>query len=110
MATVPTATPNSIFETAYRKLKDSVTSAEANAFQSTSFEDVWKAAEEIEKAHEARGNLRNMRRIAPFLKGLQNYSKVIEVLCNGTPYMPWIWVSIANPSLILRRLYRSRLQ
>lgn len=103
MATVPTTTPNSIFETAHRKLKDSVSSAHADAFQTTSFEEVWTAAEEIEKAHEARGNLRNMRRIAPFLKGLQNYSKVIEVLCNGTPYMPWIWVSLAIPSLILRR-------
>ncbi|TVY46999.1 Vegetative incompatibility protein [Lachnellula occidentalis] len=94
MATVSTANPNSIFETAYRKLKDSVSSADASAFQSTSFEEVWKAAEEIEKAHEARGNLRNMRRIAPFLKGLQNYAKVIEVLCNGTPYMPWIWAPV----------------
>ncbi|TVY84848.1 Vegetative incompatibility protein HET-E-1 [Lachnellula suecica] len=88
------AAQNSVFETAYRKLKDSVSSVDANAFQATSFEEVWRAAEEIEEAHKARGNLRNMRRIEPFLKSLENYSKVVEILCNGTPYLPWIWAPI----------------
>jgi hypothetical protein len=91
------AAPTSIFETAYRKLKDSVSSADASAFQSTSFEEVWKTAGDIEKAHKARGNLRNMRRIAPYLNSLENYSNVVEVLCNGTPYLPFIWVCIHHP-------------
>ncbi|KAI8722914.1 NACHT domain-containing protein [Fusarium sp. LHS14.1] len=35
-----------------------------------------------------------MRRLEPLFTGLGYYSKTIEVLCNGTPYMPWIWAPI----------------
>lgn len=92
----PAARTDPIFEVAFRKLKGSVTEADAAVFQSTKFEDVWKAAEDIEKMHREKRSLMNMRRIEPFLKGLEGYSKVIEVLCNGTPYMPWIWVCLLS--------------
>jgi hypothetical protein len=82
------------FETAIKTLKRTISPTDAIAFQSTSIEDVWKAAEEIQEAQRKRKSLRGMRRIEPFLKGLEKYSKCIEVLCNGTPYLPWIWVSI----------------
>ena len=37
-----------------------------------------------------------MRRLQPFFDGLDRYSKVIEILCNGTPYLSYIWVSKAR--------------
>lgn len=83
MASEPSARA---FETAIGSLKQTISSTDAVAFQSTSIEDVWKSAEEIQEAQRKRKSLRNMRRIEPF-------SKVIEVLCNGTPYLPWVWVS-----------------
>jgi hypothetical protein len=82
----------SSFETAFNSLKDSVSAKDAVAFQSTTLEEVWKAAEEIQLAQRHRKSLRNVRRIEPFLKCLGKYSEVIGVLCNGTPYLPWIWV------------------
>jgi tetratricopeptide (TPR) repeat protein len=82
------------FETAIKTLKDAINPADAVAFRSTSMEDVWKAAEEIQESQRKRKSLRNMRRIEPFLKALEKYSKCIEVLCNGTPYLPWIWAPI----------------
>ncbi len=84
------------FQQAFEKLKESVSPSDARNFQSTTLQDVWKAATEIEKSLRQRQSVRNMRRIAPFLKGLEKYSKTIEVLCNGTPYLPWIWVSEAG--------------
>jgi len=80
------------FETAIRTLKQAINSTDATAFQSTIVDDVWKAAEEIQERQRQRKSLRNMRRIEPFLKALEKYSKTIEVVCNGTPYLPWIWV------------------
>jgi len=80
------------FQKAISKLKQTVSSTDAAVFEHTSCEDVWKAAEEIQDAQRKRKSLRNMKRVEPFLKGLEKYSKVIEVLCNGTPYLPWIWV------------------
>ncbi|EMD70132.1 hypothetical protein COCSADRAFT_53821, partial [Bipolaris sorokiniana ND90Pr] len=29
--------------------------------------------------------------VSPFLRGMEHYSKVVEMLCNGTPYLAWIW-------------------
>lgn len=40
-----------------------------------------------------------MRRLEPLFKGLENYAKVVDVLCNGTPYLAWIWAPI---TLILK--------
>lgn len=35
-----------------------------------------------------------MRRLAPLFDGLGYYSKTIEVLCSGTPFLPWVWAPI----------------
>lgn len=82
------------FERAFKQLKSSVTSNDADIFQSTTLKEVGDAAREIETRQRERKSMRNMARIKPFLTGLEKYSKVIEVLCNGTDYLPWIWVKI----------------
>ncbi|RWA06776.1 hypothetical protein EKO27_g8326 [Xylaria grammica] len=35
-----------------------------------------------------------MRRLEPFFKGLGHYANAVGVLCNGTPYLAWIWAPI----------------
>lgn len=82
------------FKTAIERLKHTLSTNDATAFAATTSEDVWKAAEDIQETQRKRRSLRNMRRVEPFLKALAGYSGVIEVACNGTPYLPWIWVSI----------------
>jgi uncharacterized FlgJ-related protein len=62
-------------------------------FSDTTLRDVRDAAKQVERQLAARQCMRNMRRLEPFLNGLEAYSKVIEVLCNGTPFLSWIWVS-----------------
>ncbi|EDU43054.1 conserved hypothetical protein [Pyrenophora tritici-repentis Pt-1C-BFP] len=62
-------------------------------FADTTLRDVWEAVGEIERLLAARQCLRNMKRLEPFLNGLEAYAKVVEVLCNGTPFMPWIWLA-----------------
>src|SRR5277367_5090572 len=89
-------TPESTIESAFLKLKQSVSNSDALVFQSTTLEDVWKAAEEIERVQRQRKSLRNLKRIEPFLLALDKYSKPVEVLCNGTPYLPWIWVGLVR--------------
>ncbi|KAI1562867.1 hypothetical protein PtrEW4_009731 [Pyrenophora tritici-repentis] len=63
-------------------------------FADTTLRDVWEAVGEIERLLAARQCLRNMKRLEPFLNGLEAYAKVVEVLCNGTPFMPWIWAPV----------------
>lgn len=89
-------TPELTIERAFLKLKQSVSNNDAVVFQSTMLEDVWKAAEEIERVQRQRKSLRNLKRIEPLLHALDKYSKPVEILCNGTPYLPWIWVGYAR--------------
>ncbi len=93
MASASTVTPPIAFNTAFERLKEIVSKDDARFFNSTTMEDVWTTARDIERHLESRRSLRGFRRIQPFLAGIEQYSKVVEVICNGTPYMPYIWVS-----------------
>jgi len=85
--------------TAYEDLERTITPADSRDFHLKTLQDVRMAALEIEKQLAARRSLRNMRRLMPLFSGLEHYSRVIDILCNGTPYLPWIWAPI---TLILR--------
>jgi hypothetical protein len=86
------ANPQAVIADAFGKLTTSISVEDAHDFASTELKDVWLAARMIEGQQRKRSEAQNLRRIEPFLKGLERYTKVIEVLCNGTPYMPYVWV------------------
>ena len=83
-------------EGAFQRFEQSVSAKDAYTFRNTKLKDVRDAAKEVENQLAKRGEHRAMRRIEPFLKGLGHYSDAIGVLCNGTPYLPWIWVCLHN--------------
>lgn len=87
-------TPISLIESAFSRFQASVSAEDARNFHSTTLEDVRKAALELEREQRQRSALRNMKRIEPLLKGLEIYAKSLDVLCNGTPFLPWVWVSV----------------
>ncbi|KAI0840034.1 hypothetical protein F5Y06DRAFT_246496 [Hypoxylon sp. FL0890] len=84
---------------AFEELDHTITPADSRDFPNTTLHHVRKAALNIENQLAARQSLRNMRRLEPLFKGLEHYAKVVDVLCNGTPYLAWIWAPI---TLILR--------
>lgn len=86
------ANPTNVIGDAFEKLKRSVSDEDAHEFACTNLKDVWKAVRDIENTQRKRQSVQNLRRIEPLLRGIEQYSKVIEVLCNGTPYMPYVWV------------------
>ena len=98
-----TAKPTILAPQAYRTFQESFDSFERTVqrysrtddreFSDTTLRDVRDAAKQVERQLAARQCMRNMKRLEPFLNGLEAYSKVIEVLCNGTPFLSWIWVS-----------------
>ncbi|CBX99800.1 hypothetical protein LEMA_P073890.1 [Plenodomus lingam JN3] len=84
---------------AFEELERTVTPADSGAFRSVEVEHVRIEALDIEKQLAVRQALCNMRRLEPLLRGLEHYARVVDVLCNGTPFLPWIWAPI---TLILR--------
>ena len=92
MALVSSDTLPASFSSAFERLRATVNIEDARAFASTTMKDVWNAARRIERQLEAKRSLRNFNRIQKFLAGIEQYSKIVEVLCNQTPYLPFIWV------------------
>jgi hypothetical protein len=92
--TIEPSLASNIIEAAFRDLEQIVTPDDARKFSNTTLEDVRKAALSIEKQLEARQSLCSMRRLEPLFTSLKYYSKPLEILCNGTPYLPWVWAPI----------------
>lgn len=79
---------------AFTNLKRTISDEDSADFADTTLESVIKAAHDIEDQLAARQSLRNMRRLMPLFTGLSYYGQSVEVVCNGTPYLPWIWAPI----------------
>ncbi len=83
-----TAIAQRTIKTAFEALEKSVSPSDSADFESITLDAVRKTALDIENQLAARQSLRNMRRLSPLFSGLRYYSKAIETLCNGTPYLP----------------------
>ncbi|KAK4113156.1 hypothetical protein N656DRAFT_778690, partial [Canariomyces notabilis] len=79
---------------AFEGLRQIVSAGDRADWDSTTLDNVRHAIHLVENQLAARQSLRNMRRLMPLFEGLGYYSKSIEVLCNGTPYLPWLWAPI----------------
>ncbi|GAP89896.1 putative NACHT domain-containing protein [Rosellinia necatrix] len=81
-------------EDAFSSLEQTISPAESRNFANTTLQDVRLAAIQLEQQLAARRCLRNMRRLEPLFNGLEHYTRVVEVVYNGTPYLAWIWAPI----------------
>lgn len=84
---------------AFEELERTITPQDSKDFQSSTIQQVRQEALDIENQLASRQCLRNMRRLVPLFSALEHYKDVAGTLCNGTPYLPWIWAPI---TLILR--------
>jgi hypothetical protein len=90
----PSAQARLTLQDAFERFASTVTPDDQRLFHNTQLKDVRDEAMHIERQLRARRMQKNMARLDPFLRGMEHYSKVVEVLCNGTPYLPWIWAPV----------------
>ncbi|ETS82746.1 hypothetical protein PFICI_04622 [Pestalotiopsis fici W106-1] len=84
-----------LIERACDQFRKELSPEDENEIISTkSLDEVKLALGQIERHLAARQSLRNFDRIAPFLGAAERFSQVVEVVCNGTPYLPWIWAPV----------------
>ena len=53
---------------------------------------IYKAIEKIQEKQKATRSYRNLRRIEPFVTGMKEYGKVIELFTNASPVVAFVWV------------------
>ena len=82
------------FERARKKVLDKLTAKERNELAGTStIEDVWKVAVDIQGKQGKQRELGNMNKIQPYLDGLKQYGDVIGVFVSSKPeILALIWV------------------
>ena len=80
------------FQEAYENFVRTIRPEDAALFDGVTLEDVEKTAREVQTSQRKRRSLRNLNRITPLFEGLRKYGKTIEVLCNQTPYLAFVWV------------------
>lgn len=93
-----TPLPNLQLQTAWDRFHQSVIPSDAASFNDATLDQVWEEAAKIQESHRRKGTSQNIRRLEPFIQGIEKYAKVLEVVCNGTPYISWIWVRNGHSS------------
>ncbi len=79
---------------AFEKLEAAVHPSDLRLLKSTTLEAVMEAAKIIERDQSQRRTLRSLRRIEPLFQALRKFGGAIETLCQGTPYLCFIWAPI----------------
>jgi hypothetical protein len=85
-----------IIEKALLELKANISSDDARTFETTSLQDVWHLAREMEREQTERGGSQYMRRLEHVLRSLESYSGVLDTFCQGFSPMAWVWVCCPN--------------
>jgi len=73
-----------------------LTAEQIEEFQFATFQSLQEAINNIQKEQAHKNSFRNLNKIRPFLNGLSQYSKVIELFINMEPLLAAIWVGSAN--------------
>lgn len=93
-----TASVTSPFHAAVNQFQNEFANQDAldfGAFQSIN--DVYKEINDIQEEQGRRGQLRNMKRIKPFLDCLEQYSSVLDTFVQAKPdVLALIWVCIMS--------------
>ncbi|KAF2872665.1 hypothetical protein BDV95DRAFT_570327 [Massariosphaeria phaeospora] len=93
-AVVADSQANLLFKEAFEKLEAIVKATNTQhvlVFNDSTLNQLHQACRVIEEDLRKRKCVRNMARLRPFLQRIHHYYQTIEVLCNGTPYVSWIW-------------------
>ena len=79
---------------AFEGLQKTIAASGARDVPPVCLQDVQTACLGIENLLASRGLLRNTRRLSRLFAGLEHYRRSIDVLCNGTDYLCWVWSPI----------------
>jgi hypothetical protein len=92
MAFHDVSNPPTEFDHALENFTRNLSQKEQADFRFTTISDVYREIDRIQKDQESKGLLRNLRRLQPFIDGIQRYSSVIEQFVNVKPnILVFIW-------------------
>ncbi|KAJ5373531.1 hypothetical protein N7517_005537 [Penicillium concentricum] len=84
-------TYTSLFERSLEAFKKDLNKKERDNFKISTLEDLEQCLTQLQVKHRSQRRVQNLNRLKPFLEALNQFGKVVEVFCNSSEIVPFIW-------------------
>lgn len=81
-------------ELSCERFKNELDAEDDRLIRATSLDDVRATIAQTEKELASRQGLRNFDRLSPYINAAERYGTVLEVFCNSSPIVPYLWVCL----------------
>src|SRR5687767_3411997 len=100
--TMANSNPTDSFTRILDNFKNTLKKEDKDNFKFTTLGDLEKVIGELQKKQHSQRRLQGVIRLKPVLEALSEYGKVVEVFCNSSDIVAFVWVCI--PTFPLRAL------
>jgi hypothetical protein len=90
------STYKQLFEQTLDEFKKDLSKKERESFKFSTLEDLKKCLASLQEKQQSQRRVQNLNRLAPFLEGMDQFGKVVEMFCNSSEFVPFVWVSDYN--------------
>lgn len=84
-------------ELSCERFRKDLNAEDDKSMRATSLDDVRATIVQTERELASRQGLRHFDRLSPYINAIERYGKVIEIFCNSSPFVPYIWVGRPSP-------------
>ncbi|KAF2807330.1 putative zinc finger protein [Mytilinidion resinicola] len=81
----------SAFDRTLEDFKKNLKKKDQNNFKMTTFSDLKQSIAELQAKQHSQRRLQNLNRLKPFLEAIEQYGKVVEVFCNSSEFVAFVW-------------------
>ena len=81
------------FERVLEKFKGELKKKDKDNFTMTTIEDLQQAIGQLQKKQLTERRMQNMTRLKRFVEAIEQYGKVVEIFCNSSEFVAFVWVS-----------------
>jgi len=82
------------FERVLEKFKGELKKKDKDNFKMTTIEDLQQAIGQLQKKQLTDRRIQNMTRLKRFVEAIEQYGKVVEIFCNSSEFVAFVWVSL----------------
>lgn len=88
-----TASPpqDDLFRRVLDSFKKDLSRQEKQNFSFTDIKGLNLAIDDLQKKQHSQRRLQNLSRLKPFLEAMEQYGKVVEVFCNSSEFVAFVW-------------------
>ncbi|OQD95723.1 hypothetical protein PENSOL_c019G09356 [Penicillium solitum] len=80
-----------LFERSLEAFKKDLNKKDRDNFKFSTLEDLEQCLTQLQAKHRSQRRMQNLNRLKPFLEAMNQFGKVVEVFCNSSEIVPFLW-------------------